>query len=192
MIGKPLYMGEMIRLTALDVEKDAVSLSKWTDQHAFDRRINFGMYRLISEFEMKKLLAEKLKKAEEGGKELYFAVRRVDGDDLVGFARIVDIYPANQVGNLQTDFENPADLLKYGEELINMMTRYAFMESSLYRLQAFCSAYETDLMKLLERRGFTRDVLRREAVFHSGKFWDTFIYGMLRDEFLKLEEMRTK
>ncbi len=192
MIGKSLYLGEKIRLTALDVEKDASTLSKWTDQHAFDRRINFGMYRLISEYEMKKLLADKLKKAEEGGRELYFAVRLVSEDDLVGLAKIMDIYAANQVGNLQVDFGEPADLLRYGDELVEMMVRYSFMEISLYRLQVFCSAYETDLMALLERHGFMKDVQRREAVFHSGKYWDTYIYGILRGEYLYLEEVRAK
>ena len=192
MIGKPLYMGEKIRLTALDVEKDSASLAKWTEQHGFHRRINFGMYRLISEYEMKKLLDEKLKKSDEGSKELYFAVRRVDGDDLVGLAKIVDIYASNQTANLQIDFGDPADLLKYGDELLEMMTRYAFMEISLYRLQAFCSAYEMDLTALMEKHGFLRDVQRREAVFHAGKNWDTFIYAMLRDEYLRTREERTK
>jgi RimJ/RimL family protein N-acetyltransferase len=192
MIGPSLYTSENIRLTAVDPEKDAAALSTWTDQHGFDRRFNYGLYRFIPEPEMKKMLEDKFKKAGEYFCQIYFAVRKKNEEGMIGFARIVDVYAANQAGSVYIDFGKKDDLLQYGSETLRLMMRYAFMEISLYRLQTSFSAYEGDLIALYERFGFLRDVRRREAVFHAGRHWDSMIYSMLRSEYLQTLEKEAK
>jgi RimJ/RimL family protein N-acetyltransferase len=188
MIGTSLYIGENIRLTSIDPEKDAAALSLMTEQHGFDRRFNYGLYRFIPEIEMKKMLEERFKKAEGNFREMYFAVRRKDSEDLLAFARLDDIYAANQAGSVFIDFGLESHLQECGKEVLTLMARYAFMELSLYRLQTSFSAYESELIKLYEQFGFKPEVRRREAVFHAGRHWDTMIYGLLRPEYFALTE----
>jgi len=135
---------------------------------------------------MKKLLTDKLKKAEEKRNAYYFCIRKHDNAELVGFARILDVLSPHQVGFLHIDFGSEADLDQYGEETLCMMLRYGFMEANLHRLEVSAPAYETRWIELLEKNGFLREVQRREAVFHNGQYFDDLVYGMVKPDYKKL------
>jgi len=191
-LGKQLFIGKGVDLTSIDAEKDAATFSKWAEQPQFNRRFNFGMFRLIPEHEMKKKLAENLKKAEEKRNAFLFAVRKHDGGDLIGFARIIWILHAHQVGTLFIDFGEETDLIKHGAETLQMMLRYGFMEANLNRLDVTLPAYETEMIALYESKGFLREVQRREAAFHANRRWDELVYALLKPDFKKNNEEEQK
>jgi RimJ/RimL family protein N-acetyltransferase len=189
MLGKSLYLGETIELSAINAEKDAATFSKWAENPVFNRRINFGLFRPIPEHEMKKKLEEQLKKAEEKRNAYLFAVRKREGGDLVGFARISWMLPSHQVGAVYVDFGAADDMLAFGDETLQLMLRYAFMEVNLHRVGVVIPAHETEMIALYERKGFLREVQRREAVYHAGKYWDELEYSLLKPEYkAKFEE----
>jgi RimJ/RimL family protein N-acetyltransferase len=143
------------------------------------------MFRIIPEHEMKKTLAEKLKKAEEKRNAYYFAIRKKEDSALIGFACIGWTIPAHQVGGIQIDFGEEADLVKYGDETMRLMLRYGFMEAGLHRLMATFPTHETEQIALFERSGFLREVQHREAAYHAGRYWDKVEYALLKPEYKK-------
>lgn len=183
MLGRSLFVGQTVELTSIDAEKDAVIFSKWSELPNFNRRFNFGMFRLIPEYEMKKKLADQLKKAEEKRNAYLFGIRTKEEKSLIGFTRIVWILHTHQVGTIQIDFGTEEDLKKYGDEAMKMMLHYGFMEVSLHRIEATVPGYESELIALYERMGFLREVQRREAVFHSGRYWDEMVYALIKPEY---------
>ena len=190
MLGKSLFVGEAIELSAINAEKDAAAFSKWAEDPAFARRFNFGHFRPIPEHEMKKKLEEQLKKAEEKRDAYLFTVRKREGGDLIGFARISWMLSSHQVGGVYVDFGDPVDLDKYGNETLQLMLRYAFMEVNLHRVGVEFPAYETSMIALYEQNGFLREIQRREAVYHAGKYWDELVYALLKPEYkMKYEEV---
>jgi RimJ/RimL family protein N-acetyltransferase len=185
MLGKSLYIGETIDLTSVDTEKDAAMFSKWTQDPVFFRGFQDGYFRLIPEFEMKKKLAEKLKKAEEKRDAYYFCVRKHETSELIGFVRIIWVLHSHQVGFIHIDFGSNADFDQYADEALKMILRYGFMEASLHRLEMVIPSYEGKLVNLLERHGFLREVQRREAIFHGGQYYDELAYALLKPDYKK-------
>jgi len=192
MLGKSLYVGEAIELTAIDAEKDAALFSQWTEQPAFNRHFNFGIFRPTAEHEMKKKLEELMKKIDEKRDAYFFVIRKRDGSVPIGLAFIRNILHAHQVGSIYICFGSDADLIKYGSEAMDMMLRYGFMEASLHRLGATLAGYETDMISLYESKGFLREVQHREAAYHAGRYWDEMIYAILKPEYKKRIEEATK
>lgn len=185
MIGKSLYLGEGVDLTALDAEKDAAVLSGWTVSPAFFTNFDEGYFRLIPEFEMKKKISEKLKKAEEKRNAFIFGIRKHGTNELVGYTAITWILYSHQVGYFHIYFADAGSWAAHGDEAMRLILRYAFMEASLNRLEAVLPANWEEHVQLLEKHGFLREVQRREACYHNGSYVDQLVYGLLKSDYKK-------
>lgn len=178
MINTPLYTGKIIELTELDPDKDGPLIAEWTKDPCTYKRVLKGKYHLATSTEVIKVLTETLKKAEERRDSFYFAVRTRTEPRLVGFARFPVFIGVHQYGDLRLDFENTASLKEFGPETLELMAYYGFMELNLFRTAMRVSSCEPGMIELLEQFGFNKDVQRREAIYHYGKYFDEFVYGM--------------
>lgn len=186
MIGRSLYLGQGVDLTSLDPEKDAAVLSAWTASPEFFGCFADGYYRLMPEYEMKKKLTEKLKKAEDKRNAYHFGLRKHESDELVGYTAITWILPSHQVGFLHLYLHQEENWQSYGPEALNLVLRFGFMEASLNRLEVAIAADQEMLMKLLEKNGFLREVQRREARFKGGQYQDELVYGLVKADYKKM------
>ncbi len=179
-------------MTALDVEKDAGTLSNWTNSYEFVRNHLEGFYRLYTEFEIKKLFKEKLKKADESKLDYYFVIRENDSENMIGLLHFGTINFSHQTSFFTMDLPEQDNLEKYGSEVLQMAMRYAFMELSLHRLWSTIVSFNESKANLFEAVGFLRETQRREGVFFNGKYHDELCYSTLRHEWKKkyLEESR--
>lgn len=178
MINTQLFTGKKIELTELDLEKDSPIIAEWTKDPCTFKRIMDGKYRLVSAAAVKKSLTDTLKKSDERKDSFYFAVRTLGSQELVGFTRFPVFIPIHQFASLRLDFATSPALKEYGAETLRLMTYYGFMELNLFRIGTRVSACENEMMSLYEQFGFTRDIVRREANFHYGSYFDEIIFGM--------------
>jgi len=178
MINTQLFKGNKIELTELDLDKDSPIIAEWTKDPCTFKRIMEGKYRLVSTAAVKKSLTETLKKSDERKDSFYFAVRTLDEQKLVGFARFPIFAPMHQFAGLRLDFANDAALKDYGIETLGLMAYYGFMELNLFRIGTRVSACELEMMSLYEQFGFSKDIIRREANFHYGSYFDEIVFGM--------------
>lgn len=70
----------------------------------------------------------------------------------------------------------------YGGEIIDLMLEWGFLELNLHRIQLTVMAFNTNAIKLYERKGFKRDGALRDAVWREGRYWDELVMSVLQPE----------
>lgn len=185
MLGKSLFIGETIELTALDPEKDAAALSAWTHDQKFSRYLFNKPSRPFAVHEVKKKVKEDLKAADEKKNTFIFAVRKKGQADLVALIELGPIQGTQQVGRFMLNFASPEHLREFGAELIQMALRYGFMELSLHRIWTCLPSWCVDEVQLFESAGFLRETQRREACFYEGRYYDELGYALLKPDYKK-------
>ena len=179
-----LFEGELIRLGALDAERDAEIESKWTHDPEFARALSSEPVRPLSPNQIKKKYDEMIKNE----RQYHFAIRARDDDRMIGFIRISGIEWTNGIEWLSFGIGDAADRGKgFAREALRLALAYAFGELNLYRLSAIAPEYNERARHILERAGFALEVRRRQAIARDGKRWDALAYGMLRDEWVNGE-----
>ena len=63
-------------------------------------------------------------------------------------------------------------LEQYGDEVLKLGLRYAYMELSLHRLWTELSEHNPVKLAIFERAGFLRETQRKEALYFDGKYFD--------------------
>lgn len=74
----------------------------------------------------------------------------------------------------------------YGTQAQRLLVEYLFAHYPRHRIQATTAAENTAEQRCLERLGFTREGLIRQAQWRSGAWHDQLIYSLLRDEWTAL------
>lgn len=185
-----LFEGEQIRLTALDVEKDAEVVARWTLDPEYGRLTSSKPTRPLSPMQVKKALEEQVKEAREKRHRFDFAIRlkaATQADErLVGLAQIEGIEWTHGLGWLSLSIGAAADRgMGYGGEALKLIVRYAFHELNLYRLNTIGFEDNARGLAFLERGGFQIEVRRRQAIQRAGRRWDELRLGLLREDWEK-------
>lgn len=188
MIGNSLFTGNLVEMTSLNPEKDMDALSSWTADQEFVKEFLAGTFQSFAAFELKKVMTEKIKKADERNSAYYFALRPVGKPELIGLLTFGWLWGPQQCGRLFLFFEDNAALELYGREALQLGLRYAFMELSLHRLWTELSEHNPQKIHLFEKAGFLREVQRKEALFFDGKYFDQLDYAILKPEWKKIQE----
>ena len=108
-----------------------------------------------------------------------------DGWTLVGTISLHNLDARNRGGELGL-FIGPRNLWGkgYGTEALQAMAAFAFGELNLHRL--WLRVYEDNVRarRSYEKVGFVVEGRLREDRFKSGRYYDTLVMGLLRDEWL--------
>ena len=191
MNSRSFFDGEQIRFTALDPEKDADTLSRWSAQPGFVKNNLESLFRLYSVAEVKKKFKEAIKDSEKRSRDYYFAVRENKDNSLIGLLHFGWMLPTHQAAMIFLDFNDSGSLELYGKETLQKALDYAFLELSLHRLSVILSSDQSDEIALYESAGFLREVQRREGVYFDGRYFDELVYAILRPEwFSQLKEVK--
>ncbi|MEW5923415.1 MAG: GNAT family protein [Candidatus Zixiibacteriota bacterium] len=79
----------------------------------------------------------------------------------------------------------------FGTEAAHLIIKYVFNDLGFRRLKSYTHSGNPGSMIFQEKLGFTKEaVLRKESTF-SGQFYDCIIYGMLKEEFNQIYEVRS-
>lgn len=182
MIETPLFTGPNICLTAIDPEKDAAVEAGWTYDLDYVQWVTEKPARPLGALALKKHHEEQQKKAEDNGNQIYWAVRRSEDNELVGFVRIPVIFWSHANAIVYLSFGTAETLTQYGREALELALTYGFTELNLYRMETALPSYRTDAAGIFEQAGFVLEVRRRNAFYRAGQYWDALHYGILRRE----------
>jgi [ribosomal protein S5]-alanine N-acetyltransferase len=70
----------------------------------------------------------------------------------------------------------------YGTEATRLMVRYAFATLNLNRVWLHVYEYNERALRVYEKVGFRTEGRLRQDTFRDGRFWDTIVMAMLREE----------
>ena len=73
----------------------------------------------------------------------------------------------------------------YASETLQAIISYCFTELELNRIEAEIYEFNDPSIRLFERHGFRREGIRRQYIFKDGIFKDEYLYGLLREEWVK-------
>ncbi|ODN43747.1 GNAT family N-acetyltransferase [Piscirickettsia litoralis] len=66
----------------------------------------------------------------------------------------------------------------YGEESVNLITDYSFLELGLVRLDTDIIEYNTKSIRLFEKLGWLREGCKNNFFYRKGKRWGRLSYGI--------------
>ena len=70
----------------------------------------------------------------------------------------------------------------YATEAARALVDYGFEELRLDRISSWCIADNTASARVLERLGFRQEGRLRSNEYFKGRWWDTLVFALLRDE----------
>jgi len=113
------------------------------------------------------------------------------------YTLIIETIEGLPVGNINTHSINTIDrIFKYGvgilkdhrghgyaSEAIKILCRYYFEELDFYKVEVGIYEFNTSSIVLHEKLGFVKEGVLRKNHYAKGKRFDTYCFGLLRDEF---------
>lgn len=178
----PLYEGRTIRLTPIDVDKDAPVIADWSYTPQIVSQIREGTVNPMTVFEVGKVLENWKSAAENGGHTFFFALRPSQEDRLVGFLRLVNIQWVHGAGLFSLVIGNEQDWNASAREALGLALNYAFDELNLFRVTVRIAEDDRLAVNLFQRARFYLEVRQRQAIFRGGRYFDRLSFGMLRPE----------
>ena len=71
----------------------------------------------------------------------------------------------------------------YAEEAIWILLKYAFWERRYQKCDSACAHTNDGSIALHRKLGFAEEGRRRRELFCNGKYYDSILFGMTREEF---------
>jgi RimJ/RimL family protein N-acetyltransferase len=183
-MGSDMLRGELVHLTAENPEVMAGYFSRWNLDSGFVRLLDTDPPRLLSEKKWKEWLEKELEKESSG--EAHFAIRTLDGEKLIGFIGLFDLFMQHGdtlVAIALGDRENWGQ--GYGTDAMRIMLRYAFQELNLRRVGLIVFEYNPRAIRSYQKAGFVPEGQVREVMLRDGMRWGYQYMGILREEWLE-------
>ncbi|HUE98670.1 MAG TPA: GNAT family protein [Anaerolineales bacterium] len=182
---KDLFRGELVRFTLEEPETRAKAEVRWQRDSEFHRLADGDPARLFSE----KVIKEWFEKQTESFKpERYsFSVRTLAGDKYIGFLGMsVDLIHSEAWVGL--GIGEREDWSKgYGTDMVRLCLQYAFTELCVERVSLGLHEYNPRALRSYEKCGFRLEGRTRQDVTREGKRYDSFWMGILREEWLQMQ-----
>ena len=183
---KDLFRGELVHLTTEEPEFRAKQEARWQRDTEFHRLADSDPAEMFSE---KKIKGWSEKFAEDGFKpERYpFSIRALADDKLIGFLGLwLDLIHGEAwvgIGIGEREYWGKG----YGTDAMKLAVRYAFMELSMQRVSLGLHGYNSRALKSYEKVGFQLEGRTRKDVLREGNRTDTLWMGILRDDWLQMQ-----
>ncbi len=171
----PFLVGDKVYLRPLD-RGDAPAFVPWMNDPEVTRFLR--AYRPMT------LRAEEefIDRAGQGD-DVALAVALRDGDRLIGGTGLHDFDLRCRRASFGIFIGPREEWGKgYGSEATRLMVGYAFETLNLNRVSLQVYEYNPRGIRAYEKVGFRREGVLRQDVFRDGRYWDTIVMGILREE----------
>ncbi len=174
----PFLIGTKVYLRPLERE-DAPHLVPWFNDPEVTRTLL--IYRPVS------LRAEEefLEKIYQSEHDLVLGIVVKATDKLIGAAGLKQIDFKNRHAGLGISIGDKVEWGKgYGTEATQLLVRHAFETLNLNRVWLYVYEHNERGIRTYEKVGFKREGLLRQETYCEGRYWDTIVMAILREEWL--------
>ena len=173
-----LLRGSKVRLTAL-AEHDVATMARWYQDAEFLRLYDSRPAYPKTEAELSRWLEE----LQKDKNTFAFAIRPLEGDDLIGYLELDEVIWQHGVCGMGLSIGDQANWGRgFGYEATQLGLAFAFNELNLHRVQVTVFSYNERSIGLIEKLGFQREGVFREFLQRDGRRHDMVLYGLLRHE----------
>jgi RimJ/RimL family protein N-acetyltransferase len=170
-----------VQLRALE-PSDAPEIHAWRQEPAYRRGIlTLGRYtsRATEEGWLDSTRAD-----HEAGRAFTFGIVHADDGRLVGMVALKPVDYLTRSASVRSVIGRPEDRRKgFLAQGRRLALEFAFFELGLNRVESRVLTTNTASINSIERAGYRREGLLRQAAFKDGAFVDVAVYGLLRSEF---------
>ncbi len=169
-----MYEGKLVRLRASRVE-DAETAAEWLN--------DLETARLLSVHAPQPRALDEVRARLQTPDKNHFAVETLDGR-LIGTCSAFEIDARDR--RCMIGWKIGARGMRgkgYGSDMIRVFLRYLFHERNLMRVDLGVFAFNESAVHLYEKLGFVREGTLRDDILSRGRYWDTYLYSMLRREY---------
>lgn len=182
-----LFIGQKLRLTAPDVDKDPALIAAWSRDPEFVQMLSSGIARPWTTAAVKKELNESLGEDEPKPKLFSFLLRTLEAEGqpgrLIGLVDLSIEHWPHRDAWLGLGIGDRADWGQgYGSDAMRLILRYAFDELNLRRVTLTVFEYNERAIATYRKLGFQEEGRQRERLNRYGRRWDMLFMGMLRAE----------
>lgn len=183
---KELFRGELVRLTIIEPEMYARAEVRWQRDSELIRLAG-GNLAMFSEKNIREWAEKRVEKGLQP--ERYsFNIRTLDDDRLIGFLGLwVNLIHSEAWVGIGIG-EREAWNKGYGTDMMKLCLRYAFLELGLQRVSLGLHEYNPRALRSYEKAGFRLEGRTRKDVQREGRRTDTLWMGILREEWLELQD----
>lgn len=188
---KDLFRGELVRFTLEEPEAFARVQARWRRDTEFHRLADNDPALLISE----KKIREWVEKQGEKGfppDRYYFSVHTLAQDQYIGYLGLwVDLIHSEAwvgLGIGEREYWSKG----YGTDMMRLCQRYVFSELCLERLSLGLHEYNPRALRSYEKCGFRLEGRTRQDMLREGKRTDSLWMGILREEWLQMQNGGSK
>jgi len=172
-------------------EAHAKMEAQWQRDSELNRLAHAKPAVLFSEVQIKKWKDENLEK----GFQSYrypFSVRSLKEDKFIGYFTLwVDFVHADAMVGISMcdrDFWGKG----YGTDAMKLCLQYAFTELNLFRVTLGLLEYNVRALRSYEKAGFRMEGRSRGDVMFNGSHYDSLWMGILREEWIKVQNGEDK
>lgn len=175
-----MIKGNIVYLTSIERE-DLEILRNWRNREDF--RKYFREYREISKDMQEKWYQTKVLSDQS---TIMFSIHDSLTNELVGCCGLCYINWVNKNSDLSLyigkDFSY-IDSEGIAEEACKLLFQYGFGELNLEKIWTEIYEFDSPKYELYKKINFQQDGILRRQYFHDGKWWDSYILSLLKDEF---------
>jgi RimJ/RimL family protein N-acetyltransferase len=184
---KDIFRGKFVRLSAFDPEEMSRAFARWNLNSEYFRLLNSSARPMQSAKSAAKWMEEEV--VEMSLASYYFSIRTLAEDTLIGELGLEVVDWAGRdafvgLGIGETEYWSKG----YGTDIMNVLLRYAFTEINLKRVTLTVFEYNPRAIRSYEKAGFRHEGRRRRALHREGQRWDELYMGILREEWLELNQ----
>ena len=184
-----IFTGQLVHLAADDPEVNAKAFTRWAQDSEYFRLLDSEPPILWSEKKVKEWMDKDLDKDEPGN--IFFNIHKNEDDALLGFVGFFalewnhgDTLVAISLG--ERDHWGKG----YGTDAMRVILRYGFEELNLHRVSLIVFEYNPRAIRSYEKAGFRNEGRMRGLMRREGRRWDWLWMGILRDEWLQMQQER--
>jgi RimJ/RimL family protein N-acetyltransferase len=181
---KDLYRGTLVRLATESPEEYAKAFTRWGRDTEYHRLADSDPAHLWSEKKHKEWME---KDSERDSTEFVrFSIRTLAEDKFIGEVTLWfnwqngDAWVGIVIG--ERDYWGQG----YGTDAMRLIVQYGFLETNLRRVSLALHSYNARALKSYEKVGFQLEGTVRGETFREGRHTDTYVMGILREEWLAL------
>ncbi len=182
MIANDLFLGRLVRLSAVEPEEMGKLWAGWRRESLYQRQLDSSYALLWSAKQMTAWLEEDATQVKPG--HTRFQIRTLEDERVIGF---VGLYSASRqhrdawvgIGIGEPEYRGKG----YGTDAMRVTLRYAFDELHLHRVTLDVFAFNTRAVRSYEKAGFKIEGRERGVGLRDGRRYDVLTMGILAEEF---------
>lgn len=183
---RDLFRGELVRLTTEEPDAYAKMEIQWQKDTEFHSLMDGDPATVVSEKKLKEWFEKRNESSLKPGRHA-FSIRALAEDKLIGFFGLwVDLIHSEAwvgIGIGEREFWNKG----YGTDAMKLCLQYAFTELNVHRVSLGLMDYNPRALRSYEKAGFRLEGRTRGDVQRAGKHHDSLWMGILREEWLQMQ-----